>query len=305
MLSVRKVGGCVLVTPYIFFSPLPPIKSLLLPGDQEAPCMIKVLAFHIMFWVPAGRALVWRAEDTPEQIRVAAFTEQTEPHTLVSVGISFHCCPWQITKGTWAVGAFVYRSFWDRKHSLCVFLINVLALLGSVLVSCFTLGLPFHPASTSDQEMLMEALLVWKWFRWSAGEIVLIWIWVQECATGLWWLNIVHKTSQISWRGGDSTQEKLSWEDPQLFLASQVLTLCPNAKCACSEPMWDLHPGASCQENLLFLASHFQERLPSVRLKCVWRGNLVFHVHFRKMCEAKTGSVLPFLFCVWTEPSLW
>lgn len=62
--------------------------------------------------------------------RVTAFTEQTEPHALVSVGILFQCCPRQITKATWAVGAFVYRSFWDCKHSLCVFLINVvLALL--------------------------------------------------------------------------------------------------------------------------------------------------------------------------------
>lgn len=124
---------------------------------------------------------------------------------------------------------------------------------------------------------------------------------MQEHATGLWWLNVVHETSQVCWRGGSCTQKKLSREDPQLLLASQILALCPNAKCSCSGWMWDLHPGISYEENLL-LMPHFQERLSSVRFKYVWGGNVLFHVHSRKVHVAKSASCFA---CVWTEPSCW
>lgn len=55
MFCVRKLGGCVLVMPYILFFPLPPLKSLLSLGDQEVPCCDRGLGFpHPVLQIPAG-----------------------------------------------------------------------------------------------------------------------------------------------------------------------------------------------------------------------------------------------------------
>lgn len=52
-----------------------------------------------------------------------------------------------------------------------------------------------------------------------------------------------------------------------------TLTVCPNAKYACSE---DLPPDVNYQENFPFLMSHLRERLSSFRFKYVWRENVFF-----------------------------
>lgn len=144
MFSVRKVGGYVLVMPCILFFPSTTHKV------TSVTCVIKVFAFHILcseFLLGELCCLQFGelgTRGTPEQGRVTAFPitiEQTEPHSpsLLSKQnlvlwclqeFCFTAAPGRSQRARWAVGAFVCRSFRDCKHSLCVFLINVvLALL--------------------------------------------------------------------------------------------------------------------------------------------------------------------------------